>query len=38
MDVVLAAVINPIAPVGTKDDDAITRRATSETLRELFEK
>jgi hypothetical protein len=38
MDVVLAAVINAIAPVGTKNDDAIARPATSETLRELFEK
>ena len=38
MDVVLAAVINSIAPAGTNNDDAIARRAASETLRELFEK
>jgi hypothetical protein len=36
-DVVLAQVINAIAPVGTNNDDAIARRAASETLRELFE-
>jgi hypothetical protein len=38
VDVVLAAVINAIAPAGTNNDDAIARRAASETLRELFEK
>ncbi len=38
VDAVLAAVINAIAPVGTSNDDAIARRAASETLRELFEK
>lgn len=37
-DVVLAEVINAIAPTGTNNDDAIARRAASETLRELFEK
>lgn len=37
-DVVLAAVINAIAPSGTTNDDAIARRAASETIRELFEK
>jgi hypothetical protein len=38
VDVVLAEVINAIAPTGTNNDDAIARRAASETLRELFEK
>ncbi len=38
IDVVLAAVINAIAPSGTTNDDAIARRASSETLREMFEK
>lgn len=38
VDVVLAAVINTIAPPGTTNDDAIARRASSETLREMFEK
>jgi hypothetical protein len=38
VDVVLAAVINAIAPAGTNNDNAIARRAASETLRELFEK
>jgi hypothetical protein len=38
VDVVLAAVINAIAPAGTNNDDAIARRAASEALRELFEK
>jgi len=38
VDVVLAEVINAIAPTGTNNDDAISRRAASETLRELFEK
>jgi hypothetical protein len=38
VDVVLARVINAIAPAGTNNDDAIARRAASETLRELFEK
>lgn len=38
VDAVLAAVINAIAPAGTNNDDAIARRATSETLREVFEK
>jgi hypothetical protein len=38
VDVVLAAVINAIAPPGTNNDDAIARRAASETLREVFEK
>jgi hypothetical protein len=38
VDVVLAEVINAIAPAGTNNDDAIARRAASETLRELFEK
>lgn len=38
VDAVLAAVINAIAPAGTSNDDAIARRAASETLRELFEK
>jgi hypothetical protein len=38
VNVVLAAVINAIAPAGTNNDDAIARRAASETLRELFEK
>jgi hypothetical protein len=37
-DVVLARVINAIAPAGANNDDAIARRAASETLRELFEK
>lgn len=37
-DVVLAEVINAIAPTGTNNDEAIARRAASETLRELFEK
>lgn len=37
-DVVLAEVINAIAPSGTNNDDALARRAASETLRELFEK
>ncbi len=37
MDAVLAAVINAIAPAGTNNDDAIARRAASETLREIFE-
>ena len=38
VDTVLAAVINAIAPAGTNNDDAIARRAASETLREVFEK
>lgn len=38
VDAVLAAVINAIAPAGTNNDDAIARRAASETLREIFEK
>jgi hypothetical protein len=38
VDVVLAEVINAIAPTGTSNDDAIARRAASETLREVFEK
>jgi hypothetical protein len=38
VEVVLAAVINAIAPPGTNNDDAIARRAASETLREVFEK
>ena len=38
VDVVLAAVINAIAPSGANNDDAVARRAASETLRELFEK
>lgn len=37
VDAVLAAIINAIAPAGTSNDDAIARRAASETLRELFE-
>jgi hypothetical protein len=37
-DVVLAAIINAISPPGTTNDDAVARRASSETLRELFEK
>src|ERR1700680_4257261 len=37
-DVVLATVINAIAPPGTTNDEAVARRATSETLREMFEK
>ena len=36
--VVLATVINAIAPPGTTNDEAVARRAASETLRELFEK
>ena len=36
--VVLATVINAIAPPGTTNDEAVARRATSETLREMFEK
>ena len=35
---VLAAVLDAIAPAGTTNDEAIARRAASETLRELFEK
>jgi hypothetical protein len=38
VDAVLAAIINAIAPTGTSNDDAIARRAASETIRELFEK
>ncbi len=38
VDTVLAAIINAIAPAGANNDDAIARRAASETLRELFEK
>jgi hypothetical protein len=38
VDAVLAAVINAIAPAGTNNDNAIARRAASETLREIFEK
>lgn len=38
VETVLAAVINVIAPPGTNNDDAIARRAASETIRELFEK
>ena len=34
---VLAAVIDAIAPSGTTNDQAIARRAASETLRQLFE-
>jgi hypothetical protein len=37
-ETVLAAVIDAIAPAGTTNDEAIARRAASETLRELFEK
>lgn len=37
-DLVLAAVIDAIAPAGTTNDEAIARRAASETLRELFDK
>jgi hypothetical protein len=37
-ELVLAAVIDAIAPAGTTNDEAIARRAASETLRELFEK
>ena len=38
VDVVLATVINAITPPGTTNDEAVARRAASETLRELFEK
>ncbi len=38
VQVVLAAVINAISPSGSTNDDAVARRASSETLRELFEK
>lgn len=37
-ELVLAAVIDAIAPAGTTNDEAIARRAATETLRELFEK
>lgn len=37
-ETVLAAVLDAIAPAGTTNDEAIARRAASETLRELFEK
>lgn len=37
-ELVLAAVIDAIAPAGTTNDEAIARRAASETLRELFER
>jgi len=37
-ELVLAAVIDAVAPAGTSNDEAIARRAASETLRELFEK
>jgi hypothetical protein len=35
---VLAAILNALAPAGTTDDDATARRATNETLTELFER
>jgi hypothetical protein len=37
-ETVLAAVLDAIAPAGTTNDEAIARRAASETLRALFEK
>jgi hypothetical protein len=35
---VLAAILNAVAPSGTTDDDATARRATNETLTELFQR
>jgi len=34
----LATILNALAPAGTTDDDATARRATNETLTDLFER
>jgi hypothetical protein len=38
VDVALAAIVNAIAPSGTTDEEAVARRATNETMKELFER